>query len=136
MSGLDYLAERCDEMRKNRQLQLAVYAVMRQQATQQWPGQAYFILDEGRMIAQNNHFFEGANICGTQDEYANSLTLWAAFEKTWAWRRKQLDAGVIAINVKGTEPDEASVPPEGGLAVEKADPFDDYLALTGWPEEA
>jgi hypothetical protein len=88
------------------------------------------------MIAQNNHFFVDAESCRPQDEYANSLTLWAAFEKTWAWRRKQLDAGVIEINVKGTEPDEASVQPEGGLVVEKTDPFDDYLALTGWPEEA
>ena len=128
--------DRCDDLRGNRQLQLAVYAVMRQQATRQWPGEAYFILDEGRMLAQNDHFFGDAEICKTEDEYANSLTLWAAFEKRWAWRRTQLDDGVIEINVEGTEPDEASVPPEDGLAVAKPDPFDDYLALTGWPEEA
>ena len=72
-----------------------------------------------------------------QDEYVNSLTLWAAFEKTWGWRMRQLDDGVIEINVEGAEPDINSTPPEDGLSVDKAnDRFDDYLALTGWPEGA
>ena len=128
---------KCSELRENRQLQLAVYAVMRKQATTQWPGQAYFILDEARMAVQNNNYFEKASVCAPTEEYANTQTLWVAFEETWKWRREQLDAGRIEMNVEGTEPDEHSLPPEGGLPVaEASDRFDDYIVLTGWPEGA
>jgi len=128
---------KCSELRENRQLQLAVYAVMRKQATTKWPDQAYFILDEARMAVQNKNYFDKASVCAPTEEYANTQTLWIAFEETWKWRREQLDAGRIELNVEGTEPDEHSLPPEGGLPVaEASDRFDDYIVLTGWPEGA
>jgi len=128
---------RCEELKDNRQLQLAVYAVMREQSTTNWPDQAYFILDEARMAVQNNNYFNNASVCAPEEEYANTQTLWVAFEETWKWRRTQLDAGRIELNIEGTEPDEQSVPPEGALPVADAsDRFDDYIVLTGWPEGA
>ena len=128
---------KCGELRENRQLQLAVYAVMRKQATAKWPEQAYYILDEARMAVQNNKFFEKASVCAPTEEYANTPTLWVAFEETWKWRREQLDAGRIELNVEGTEPDESSLPPDRALPVaEASDRFDDYVVLTGWPEGA
>lgn len=128
---------RKQELQENRQLQLAVYSVMRQQSTHRWPSEAYFILDEGRMAAQNNYYFEQATVCTPQEEYANSQTLWAAFRQSWDWRRAQLDGGIIEINVEGIESDQTSVPPDGALSIDKAnDRFDDYIHLTGWPKEA
>ncbi len=128
---------RCAEMRENQQLQLAVYAVMRRQSTRRWPSQAYFILEDSRMVAQDNHYFSRATVCAPAGEYANTAALWAGFEESWIWRRKQLDQGIIEVNVAGTEPDEHSIPPEGGLPIAEANVrFDDYIALTGWPEGA
>ena len=128
---------RCEELRENRQLQLAVYAVMRQQVTGHWPDQAYFILDEARLAAQNTQYFENASLCAPAEEYANTLTLWASVEETWKWRRAQLDAGRIELNIEGTEPDGISRPPENALPVaEASDRFDDYIVLTGWLEGA
>ena len=110
---------------------------MRKQATTKWPDQAYFILDEARMAVQNNNYFDKASVCAPTEEYANTPTLWVAFEETWKWRREQLDAGRIELNVEGTEPDEHSLPPDGALPVaEASDRFDDYIVLTGWPEGA
>jgi len=128
---------RCDELRENRQLQLAVYAVMRQQVTGKWPDQAYYILDEARIAVQNNRYFENGSICAPAEEYANTPILWAAFEETWKWRRMQLDAGHIELNIEGTESDDNSLPPGIALPVaEASDRFDDYVVLTGWPEGA
>lgn len=128
---------RCDELRENRQLQLAVYAVMRRQETGRWPSQGYFVLEEGRLLAQADDYFAHPDLCAPSDGEANTTTLWEAFEKTWAWRQAQLDAGIVEVNVEGTEPDECSPPPEGALPVAAAnDRFDDYVFLTGWPEGA
>lgn len=132
--GYDY---RCDELRENRQLQLATYAVMRQQEGGHWPSEAFFILDGGRLLAQRNDLFPDAVVCAPNAEYANTNALWEAFQKTWAWRRAQLDDDLIEVNVEGTEPDEASKPPENALAIAGAnDRFDDFVSLTGWPREA
>jgi hypothetical protein len=128
---------RCDELRENRQLQLAVYAVMRRQETGRWPSQGYFVLEEGRLLAQADDYFTRAELCSPREDDANTTTLWAGFEKTWAWRRAQLDEGIVEVNVEGTEPDERSLSPEGALPVAAAnDRFDDYVCLTGWPEGA
>jgi RecB family exonuclease len=128
---------RCKELEQNHQLQLAVYAVLRKHATGAWPSQAYFLLSEARLAAQNSDFFAGATLCPPADPAATTPVLWVAFEKTWQWRRDQLDKGRVEVVVEATEADADSVPPEGGLAVaEPKDKFDDYRSLTGWPEGA
>jgi RecB family exonuclease len=128
---------RCAELSENRHLQLAAYAAMRGQLTGCWPDQAYFVLEEGRMAAQDGRYFPRADRCAPAGDRAGALDLWAAFEQTWAWRREQLDRGCIELNVEGTTPDEASKPPQGALPVTRAnDRFDDYIRLLGWPEEA
>jgi hypothetical protein len=133
-SGIKY---RRDELRRNEQLQLAVYASLRREATSRWPSEAFFVLDDARLLAQSDRFFPHASVCAPPEASAGTAALWAAFETTWTWRRAQLDQGLIEINVEGTEPDEASVPREGALAVAAPrDAFDDYVRLTGWPEDA
>lgn len=128
---------RCDELRENRQLQLAVYSVMRRQATGRLPSEAYFVLDEARMLAQANEYFADVERCVPREAYANTSMLWAAFEATWRWRRAQLDEGLVEVNVEGTESDARSVPPAGALPPAEANGrFDDYLRLSGWPQDA
>ena len=128
---------RKEELSENKQLQLAVYAEMRRHETKRLPAQAYFIIEDGRMLVQDNHYFENATECKPKGEFENTTTLWTDFQKTWGWRREQLDEGSIEINVEGTQADENSVSPEGSLPINTAsDRFDDYVVLTGWPEGA
>ncbi|MGI9334342.1 MAG: PD-(D/E)XK nuclease family protein [Gammaproteobacteria bacterium] len=125
------------ELQENRQLQLATYAAMRQRETRQWPSCGYFILEDARLLAQDNGYFERAFVCAPANPAANTQTLWSAFEKTWSWRRAQLNAGLIEINAEHTEPDERSEPPEGALAIaEPRDSWDEYACLLGWPQGA
>jgi hypothetical protein len=128
---------RCAELRDNAQLQLAVYAKLRRDATGQWPSQAYFILDEGRLASQDKGFFPGAQVCEPARGTGGTPALWLAFERTWAWRRAQLDQGRIEVIVERTTPDADSAPPDDALPIaEPNERFDDYSQLVGWPEEA
>lgn len=132
-SGFKY---RCDELRRNEQLQLAVYAALRRDAAAAPPAEAYFVLDEARLAAQSDDYFPRAWVCAPAGG-AGTPALWGAVEATWAWRRGQLDRGLIEVNVSATEPDEASLPPAGGLGIAAAnDDFDDYARLAGWPRGA
>ena len=123
------------ELKENRALQLALYARLRKSG-KRWPAQGYYILSEGRLLAQDRDFFPSAEVCAPA-EGESAASLWLAFEKTWKWRRAQLDKGLIEVTVTGTEADKASVPPTGALEVgEHNDRFNDFAALTGWPEGA
>lgn len=123
------------ELKENRALQLALYARLRK-AGKRWPAQGYYILSEGRLLAQDRDFFPSAEVCAPA-EGESAASLWLAFEKTWKWRRAQLDQGLIEVTVTGTEADKASLPPTGALEVgEHNDRYNDFAALTGWPEGA
>jgi hypothetical protein len=59
--------------------------------------------------------------------------LWSRGESTYRWRREQLDAGHIEVNVAETEPTERSIAPEDALENDRGpDRFDDFTRLTGW----
>ena len=123
------------ELKENRALQLALYARLRKSG-KRWPAQGYYILSEGRLLAQDRDFFPSAEVCAPA-EGESAASLWLAFEKTWKWRRAQLNKGLIEVTVTGTEADKDSVPPTGALEVgEHNDRFNDFAALTGWPEGA
>ena len=58
--------------------------------------------------------------------------LWRRAEVTHAWRRGQLDRGLVEVPAEGTAPDERSRPPDDGLgSPEGPDRFDDFRLLTG-----
>lgn len=123
------------ELKENRALQLALYARLRKSG-KRWPAQGYYILSEGRLLAQDRDFFPSAEVCAPA-EGESAASLWLAFEKTWKWRRAQLDKGLIEVTVTGTEADKDSAPPTGALEVgEHNDRYNDFAALTGWPEGA
>ncbi|MDY0185746.1 MAG: PD-(D/E)XK nuclease family protein [Desulfuromonadaceae bacterium] len=129
-------------LQENLALQLALYAKLRRAKLRQgqreqpqgrWPAQAFFILQEGRLLAQNQLYFPTAEVCAPADPNANAQTLWADFEETWRWRRAQLDSGLIEITVSGTSADAQSASP--GMPIEEHnDRFSDFDALTGWQE--
>jgi hypothetical protein len=130
-SGAKY---RREELTNNQALQLALYAYLRKRQ-QHWPAQAFYLLSECRLLAQDARFFPGAEICAPVDSGANAAALWLAFEKTWKWRREQFDQGLVEVTVAGTTADGNSTPPTGGLEIaEYNDRFNEFTTLTGWQE--
>jgi hypothetical protein len=130
-SGVKY---RRAELQENRALQLAIYAYLRRKQGR-WPAQAFYMLSDGRLLAPEARFFPTAEVCAPADPNASVASLWLAFEKTWKWRRQQLDQGLIEVTVQGTAKDVNSDPPDDCLAIdEHNDRFNDFAALTGWQE--
>ncbi|MGB5618740.1 MAG: PD-(D/E)XK nuclease family protein, partial [Desulfobacterales bacterium] len=132
-----YAKYRIEELKENRQLQLATYAYLRKKIANSgdWPPQAYFIIDGSQLLTQDEKSFPGSlgYMSSTGETTAD---LWRRFEATWHWRRKQMDTGLVEVTVTGTEPDAASVPPEDGMPIEDVnDRFSEYGVLTGWGEE-
>lgn len=133
--GMGYRAE---DLKANRHLQLAVYAYLRKRnhKSRRWPAQAYFIIDDACMLAQQNDVFPAAMVFPAASG-ESVAELWQCFEKTWRWRRAQLDKGIVEVTVAGTDPDQDSAPPDAGLQMESdADRFNDFAVLTGWGEDA
>jgi RecB family exonuclease len=129
---------RMADLKNNTHLQLAVYAHLRKQAAKspEWPPQAYYVIEDAQILAQDNGTFPGA-VSYPADNGETTQNLWKRFEATWKWRRAQLDKGLIEAAVEGTEPDGNSVPPEDGLEFEDDyNRFNDYPVLTGWGEDA
>ncbi|NWG74773.1 MAG: hypothetical protein HXY24_09240, partial [Rubrivivax sp.] len=59
--------------------------------------------------------------------------LWQRAEATWRWRQEQIGRGLIEVAVEGTDPDEASQPPEGALEPPQPDDrYNPYVHLAGW----
>lgn len=129
---------RMADLKNNRHLQLAVYAHLRKQKTKspEWPPQAYFVIEDAQILAQDNASFPEA-IAYPAENGETTKGLWKRFEATWRWRRAQLDKGLIEVTVEGTEPDGNSEPPENGLeSGSDYNRFNDYPVLTGWGEDA
>lgn len=127
---------RRDELVKNKALQLTIYAYMRRQAGK-WPARGFFILNESRLLAQDADFFPDAEVCSPSLDVDPGGSLWQEFNKTWQWRRAQLDQGLVELTVTGTEADANSKPPDGALPIDEVnDGFNDFAVLTGWKEGA
>ncbi len=122
-------------LKQNKHLQLVTYSYLRHKncTTKQWPVAAYFIIDGGgAILAQNTDYFPEAIEVKPNDE-ENHAVIWQKMKKTWEWRRKQLDSGLIEVTVNGTEMDPVSSPGEDALAIPgTSDRFSDYKVLTGW----
>ncbi|MFN0212843.1 MAG: PD-(D/E)XK nuclease family protein [Saprospiraceae bacterium] len=84
-------------------LQLVLYAHLLP-PTEQWPHTAYFILDEGKMIARNSSAFQEAIVAGRggEDHVAACNTIFEKMEKTYAWRLEQIKKGLIELRTART----------------------------------
>lgn len=121
----NFLGNRCD--------QLALYAHMLKKSVS-LPQVAYFSLSEAQLVAPDQTAFKGAWIA--EPPAGESLdSLITQMEKTFAFRRSQLDNGIIEVSVAGTTPDAMVVVPADVLINndETCDPGE-FRALIGWPE--
>jgi hypothetical protein len=116
---------------KAQHLQLAVYARMRQAEAGRWPQVAYYVLRKGALLAPAGTRLPDARTVAL--EPGATAGLWQRAEATWRWRQEQIGRALIEVVVEGTEPDEASQPPDGTLEPRKPDDrYNPYVHLAGW----
>ena len=120
------------EMEAGRHLQLGTYAWLHRAAEgRNWPYPAYYIVTTGNILAPDDRVFPDA-IVAPPATGASPEEIWQRAEVTRAWRRAQLDQGLVEVHVAGAAPDERSVPPDDGLpSPDGPDRFDDFGLLTG-----
>jgi hypothetical protein len=129
------------ELRDNRELQLAVYGYLVHHDRGAWPEGAFYILTSRRLMAPSRDYFPHARIVAPQSSPGGLKRCWAGFERVWRWRRQQLDAGWIEVTVEGANkrPPDApdSTPPlPQWQATEEHAKYNDFDGLTGWPADA
>lgn len=97
-------AKRRKELIQNAEdLQLIIYAHLLP-PPEHWPHTAYFILDEGKMIARNAVAFREAIVAGRSgDDHATACSaIFEKMEKTYAWRLAQIKKGKIELRTSRT----------------------------------
>ena len=127
---------RAEMLQANRHLQLATYAYLRKQGGSTpelfWPDTAFFIVETGNVLAQDNTVFPNAQVFASGDGQGIA-ELWARVQSSFDWRWRQFSAGQVEVVAAGTEPDVDSVAPADGFAADaEPDRFDPFTALTGW----
>lgn len=99
-SGTRY---RLELIQNEEDLQLVLYAKMLSPADK-WPHTAYFILEEGKMIARNNLAFKDAIVAGASGDNHETVAnrILEKMEKTYLWRLQQLKSGRLEIRTART----------------------------------
>ncbi len=99
-------ARRRKEMIQNGEdLQLILYAKLLPPPAH-WAHTAYFILEDGKMIARNKAAFRDAIAAGGDDDHAEACAqIFACMERTFAWRQAQLQKGVVEMRTARTAPE-------------------------------
>ena len=68
-----------------------------------WAHTAYFIIEEGKMIARNNLAFEEATAVAPDADYVEvNNRIWEKMLKTYRWRVEQLKKGEVEIRTEHT----------------------------------
>lgn len=118
-------------LRGGEHLQLALYSSLIEQTTGTAPaGLGYFILESAALYITAEDIFPNAHVQRPSDG-VTVATLLGRAQATWAWRKGQLDSGVVEV-VPQDPPDEFNGP-DGTLAVKGPNGrFDsDHLVLLG-----
>jgi hypothetical protein len=93
---------RKDLIRNGEDLQLVLYAHLLP-PPERWPHTAYFILEEGRMIARNNAAFQEAIVAGNADDHSIvCAAIFSKMERTYRWRLEQIRKGQVEIRTSRT----------------------------------
>jgi len=130
---------RKNQLKNNDDLQLVIYSKLLEKHTG-WAHTAYFIIENGKMIARNNLAFEEAEAVAPDLDFREiHQMVWTSMEKTYQWRIKQIQEGKIEVRTEGTFPDLDEMMREEAMdANELMDllemrkgnaPFDDYQVL-------
>lgn len=122
-----------DKLRENRATQLALYAHMLK-SKMKMPHVAYFSFSEAVLIAPDHKAFKSARLA--EIPMGESLeTLIATMNKTFNFRRSQLNSNSIEVPVTGTVLDPEIQIPEDVLVDQKRESNPaEYRALVGWEE--
>jgi hypothetical protein len=97
-------AKRRKELIQNGEdLQLVLYAKLLPPA-EIWPHTAYFILDEGKIVARNAAAFREAVVAGKggEDHAAACAAIFEKMLRTYAWRIAQIREGLLEIRTART----------------------------------
>ncbi len=99
-------AQRRKEMIQNGEdLQLILYAHLLP-PKEAWPHTAYFILENGKMIARNKAAFQDAVVAGSDLNHVEVCAdIFARMERTFSWRMAQLRAGRLELRTARTAPE-------------------------------
>jgi hypothetical protein len=128
--------EKQRELQSNVQLQLAIYGFLHKQAVGDWPAGTYFILNSGRMLAQNKEYFPHAYAIPARAGADGLEVCWNEFVEMWRYRRALLDQGWIELTLGATEPQNgdgypAPSPYEHWQPNKNQDRYNDFKGLTG-----
>jgi hypothetical protein len=86
-------------------LQLVLYSYLLGKKAS-WPHTAYFIINQGQMIARNNEAFSQINPVSPEADTAEICQqILERMETTYTWRRQQLEEGMIEIRCEQTVED-------------------------------
>ncbi len=89
-------------IRNEEDLQLVMYAKLLTE-DDSWAHTAYFIIEQGKMIARNDKAFaEAVTVNPDGDHLEINERIWRKMERTFSWRMKQLEAGQIEIRTETT----------------------------------
>ena len=125
-----------EKLRKNRHLQLAIYAELLRQQNGAWPSVAYYILDRAELVAPDERTFPDAKTAPSESG-ENTAQLWQRFLATWQWRVAQIQAGQFEVAMEGILATDESAPPEDAMEMETLyAAYNDYRSLAGWEERA
>lgn len=123
-------------IRNEEDLQLVMYSKLVCGENEDWAHTAYFIIEEGKMIARNQDAFKDITPV-SPDADANEINkrVWRRMHTTFKWRSQQLEEGKIEVRTKSTTNQiEDSYAEQHNLIdiLEMKDddaPFDDYRTL-------
>jgi hypothetical protein len=135
------LDEKQKELQSNVQLQLAIYGFLHRQVLGEWPAASYFILNSGRMLAQNKDYFPQAYSIPAKSSSSGLETCWNEFVEMWGYRRTLLDQGWVELTLSVTEPQNGGAHPapppfEHWQPGKDQDRYNDFKALTGMEANA
>jgi len=129
---------RQEELKTNRQLQLAVYGYLQNASLKSWPEAAFYILSQQRLLTQTDSFFPKANMQKADVDTIGLENCWKDFEDVWRWRREQLNTGWIEVTTTPL-PEEtdasqptSTAPSENWQSNPDDIQYNDFDALTGW----
>ena len=124
-----------EKLKDQTHIQLAIYARLVEQNSSRWPSVAYFILSDPELLTTAEGVFP--DVTPIRVEGTSTALLWERLSTTWAWRRKQIESGLVEVVFEDIEATDASAAPEGALPIEALDErYNPFLTLAGWGPEA
>lgn len=127
-------SRRLQMIKNSEDLQLVLYSKLLT-INDKWAHTAFFIMEEGKMIARNNLAFkEAIAVAPDADHIAVHKEIWHKMVATYQWRMKQIKAGRIEIRTEQTllDIEDTMTANELMTLLEMKStnaPFDDYKTL-------